>query len=202
MKKMCCEMCGSNDIVKNEGVYVCGSCGTKYTVEEAKKLIIEGTVNVNLENSKEVSSDVADEIQNKKSERLLILGCVFVIISVAIFAVIAVLSSCDKIPIDNYSLGNITVIPARLSIIIPSILIVGLSVFSIIRPRKFNLIVGIIYILIFAFLTYNIFISVILGERNGSCFWLTLAVMAMALGIVGAFMTFVSSLFNLHGKKK
>ena len=44
MQAMKCEICGSNDIVKQEGIYVCQHCGTKYTVEEAKKLI--GTVKV------------------------------------------------------------------------------------------------------------------------------------------------------------
>ena len=39
MQAMVCELCGSNDIVKQDGYYVCQHCGTKYTVEEAKKLI-------------------------------------------------------------------------------------------------------------------------------------------------------------------
>ena len=46
MKAMVCEMCSSNDIQKQDGVYVCQACGTKYSVEEAKKLMIEGTVDV------------------------------------------------------------------------------------------------------------------------------------------------------------
>lgn len=46
MKKICCELCGSNDFVKDGGMFVCQSCGTKYTLEEAKKLMIEGTVEV------------------------------------------------------------------------------------------------------------------------------------------------------------
>ena len=37
MKALQCEMCGSQDLVKDGGVFVCQSCGTKYTVEEAKK---------------------------------------------------------------------------------------------------------------------------------------------------------------------
>lgn len=44
MQAMVCELCGSNDIVKQDGVYVCQHCGTKYTVEEAKKLM--GTVKI------------------------------------------------------------------------------------------------------------------------------------------------------------
>lgn len=39
MKALTCELCGSNDIVKADGMYVCQHCGTKYTVEEAKKML-------------------------------------------------------------------------------------------------------------------------------------------------------------------
>ena len=46
MKQLTCEMCGSTDMLKEDGVFVCQSCGTKYSVEEAKKLMIEGTVEV------------------------------------------------------------------------------------------------------------------------------------------------------------
>lgn len=46
MKALKCEMCGSNDVVKQDGLYVCQNCGTKYTVEEARKMMIEGTVDV------------------------------------------------------------------------------------------------------------------------------------------------------------
>ena len=41
MKAMVCEMCGSNNLVKQEGTYVCQHCGTKYSTEEAKKLMVE-----------------------------------------------------------------------------------------------------------------------------------------------------------------
>ncbi len=46
MKPLTCEMCGSNNLIKQEGVFVCQSCGTKYSVEEARKMMIEGTVTV------------------------------------------------------------------------------------------------------------------------------------------------------------
>lgn len=46
MKKIVCEMCGSNDLLKKDSVFVCQSCGTKYSVEEAKKMMVEGTVDV------------------------------------------------------------------------------------------------------------------------------------------------------------
>lgn len=46
MKQLACEMCGSTDLIKQDGVFVCQSCGMKYSVEEAKKMMIEGTVDV------------------------------------------------------------------------------------------------------------------------------------------------------------
>lgn len=46
MKQLVCEMCGSNDLLKQDGAFVCQHCGTKYSVEEAKRMMIEGTVDV------------------------------------------------------------------------------------------------------------------------------------------------------------
>ena len=46
MKQLTCEMCGSTDLMKQDGVFVCQTCGMKYSVEEAKKMMIEGTVDV------------------------------------------------------------------------------------------------------------------------------------------------------------
>ena len=46
MKALKCEMCTSTDIVKDGDYYVCQSCGAKYTVEEARKLMVEGTVKI------------------------------------------------------------------------------------------------------------------------------------------------------------
>lgn len=46
MKQLTCEMCGGTDLIKQDGVFVCQSCGMKYSVEDAKKMMIEGTVEV------------------------------------------------------------------------------------------------------------------------------------------------------------
>lgn len=46
MKQMVCEMCGGTDLIKQDGVFVCQTCGTKYSIEEAKKMMIEGNVDV------------------------------------------------------------------------------------------------------------------------------------------------------------
>jgi hypothetical protein len=39
-------MCGSTNLLKENGVFTCQSCGTKYSVEEARKMMVEGTVSV------------------------------------------------------------------------------------------------------------------------------------------------------------
>ena len=46
MKQLVCDMCGSTDLVRNEGVFVCQSCGCKYSIEEARRMMVEGTVQV------------------------------------------------------------------------------------------------------------------------------------------------------------
>lgn len=46
MKQLKCEMCGSTDLLKQDGVFVCQTCGCKYSVEEARKMMVEGTVEV------------------------------------------------------------------------------------------------------------------------------------------------------------
>lgn len=46
MKQLTCEMCGSTDLMKQDGVFVCQTCGCKYSVEDAKRMMIEGSVDV------------------------------------------------------------------------------------------------------------------------------------------------------------
>ena len=40
MKKMVCEICGSQAIKKEHGCFVCKECGTEYSLEDAKKLLV------------------------------------------------------------------------------------------------------------------------------------------------------------------
>lgn len=60
MKQLTCEMCGGTDLIKQDGVFVCQNCGTKYSVEEAKKMMIEGTVNV----QGTVKVDASEKLKN------------------------------------------------------------------------------------------------------------------------------------------
>lgn len=60
MKQLTCEMCGSTNLLKQEGVFVCQTCGTKYSVEEAKKMMIDGVVTV----TGTVTVDNTDKIKN------------------------------------------------------------------------------------------------------------------------------------------
>lgn len=62
MKQLTCEMCGSTDLIKQDGVFVCQSCGCKYSVEEAKKMMVEvgGVVEV----TGTVKVDKSNELNN------------------------------------------------------------------------------------------------------------------------------------------
>ena len=60
MKALVCEMCESTNFMKEEGVFVCQSCGVKYSVEEAKRMMIDGTVEV----TGVVKIDTSSELRN------------------------------------------------------------------------------------------------------------------------------------------
>jgi len=70
MNELICEMCGSNDIIKQDGLYVCQSCGTKYSVEEAKKMMagetmeVEGTVKIDRSSELDNLYEIARRAKN------------------------------------------------------------------------------------------------------------------------------------------
>ena len=49
MKELVCDMCGSNNIIKQNGLFVCQACNTKYSIEEARKMMAGETVEINNE---------------------------------------------------------------------------------------------------------------------------------------------------------
>ena len=53
MKQLTCEMCGSTDLIKQDGIFVCQTYGTKYSVEETKKMMVEGVVSVKVVHDEE-----------------------------------------------------------------------------------------------------------------------------------------------------
>lgn len=46
MKALKCEVCASNELVKDGDYFVCSYCGTKYTLEDAKKMLVSGEVEI------------------------------------------------------------------------------------------------------------------------------------------------------------
>lgn len=72
MKQLTCEMCGSTDMIKQDGFFVCQTCGMKYSVEDAKKMMIEGTVDVQgtvkVDNSPFVEKYLANARRAKQKE--------------------------------------------------------------------------------------------------------------------------------------
>ena len=63
MKRLVCEMCGGTDLIKQDGVFVCQSCGCKYSVEEARKMMVEveGTIDVS---GSTVKVDTSKRLEN------------------------------------------------------------------------------------------------------------------------------------------
>ncbi|MBE5969428.1 MAG: hypothetical protein E7242_04270 [Lachnospiraceae bacterium] len=72
MKQLVCEMCGGTELIKDGGVFVCQTCGCKYSVEEAKRMMIEGTVDVQgtvkVDNSDFVQKYLANARRARKKE--------------------------------------------------------------------------------------------------------------------------------------
>lgn len=60
MKVVTCESCGSNDLYKEAGYYVCKYCGTKFLITADDKPARESTINLN--------EDVARLLQRCKEE--------------------------------------------------------------------------------------------------------------------------------------
>lgn len=56
MKQLVCEMCGGTELLKEDGVFVCQSCGTKYSVEEARKMMVEVTGTVQVKNAAQLEN--------------------------------------------------------------------------------------------------------------------------------------------------
>lgn len=67
MKAIVCEMCNSHDLVKQDGMYVCQCCGTKYSTEDAKKLMVEVSGSVTVDNSKKLENYYQLARQAKKN---------------------------------------------------------------------------------------------------------------------------------------
>lgn len=67
MKQLTCEMCGSTNLVKEDGVFVCQDCGTKYSLEEAKKMMVEGTVEVTGTVKVDSSAQIANYLMMAKN---------------------------------------------------------------------------------------------------------------------------------------
>ena len=75
MKRLVCEMCGSIELLKQDDRYICQACGTNYTTEEAKKLLIEisGSIDVSgstvkVDNSSFVQKSLANARRAKSKE--------------------------------------------------------------------------------------------------------------------------------------
>lgn len=60
MKVLTCEICNNINLIKENGVFVCQSCSTKYSIEEARKIMIDDKV----ETTSVVKIDISSELAN------------------------------------------------------------------------------------------------------------------------------------------
>lgn len=74
MKRIVCEMCGGTDLVKQEGLFVCQSCGCKYTVEEARKMMVEIDGPVEVTGTVKVDNTVSAENYLRMADNALAAG--------------------------------------------------------------------------------------------------------------------------------
>ncbi len=68
MKAIVCELCGSNELIKEDGVFRCMYCGTRYTLEEARKLFSDDSVTVRIDNEELLKNNLV-LIETAMSER-------------------------------------------------------------------------------------------------------------------------------------
>ena len=62
LRQMKCDMCGGTDLVKQEGLFVCQHCGAKYSVEEARKMMMEGDGDLVVSGTIKINND--DHLEN------------------------------------------------------------------------------------------------------------------------------------------
>lgn len=72
MKKMVCEICGSQSIKKENGVFVCQECGTEYSLEDAKGLLKDvDTISQNESSVKTIDKNYLIDVDSLKEQLLL-----------------------------------------------------------------------------------------------------------------------------------
>ena len=105
MKRMICEICGSSDFIKENGLFLCQSCGAKYSLEEARKIMTD--VDEETESTPEHASN--DKKANGKMNKKLLVVAI-IVIALAIAAVIAFsvipsskcgIEGCDEKQLEN-----------------------------------------------------------------------------------------------------
>lgn len=62
MQQLTCEICGGTDIIKENGVFVCKSCGCMYSADEIRKMLFDGAV--------EVTGTVRVDNSSQKQEKI------------------------------------------------------------------------------------------------------------------------------------
>ena len=56
LKKLRCEMCGGTDLIKNNDFFECQNCGSKYSIEKIKEIIVNESFDPNINNKENVKN--------------------------------------------------------------------------------------------------------------------------------------------------
>ena len=155
MKQIVCEMCGSTELKKEDGEYICQACGTKYSVEEAKKLMveIEGKVDVSGSSVKiDNVSEIADAINEKGSRdakakvRVGFILCAIAEIFLLAFGPVFYLFHTGTE--EDFSTMFTSEILAYICIAVFIVLFI-VTLFFIINPNKLNFILFMLFIVVY-----------------------------------------------------
>ena len=58
MGKITCSICGMSSFVKQDGVFICSTCGHKYSVDEIQKLLSSNEQSTSKDNCDDVIHDI------------------------------------------------------------------------------------------------------------------------------------------------
>ena len=177
MQKLTCEMCGSSDLIKQDGVFVCQSCGCKYSVEEAKKMF-NADVCESKENCDFLGCKIEDKNKKIETSKKNILLSVISLVAIVFTIVSSIIAFSD---LEGFLI--IIVIPF-------SIALLTLGIIVVCNRRSFGVVIPEIAVL---FLFALIILGVVIFEKV-DLYTLTNAFPPITAGIC--------SIFTLKERKK
>ena len=185
MKKLRCEICGSCDILKDGDFFVCQACGCKYMINDVKKIIVEGNIDVSggsvqIENLDSISAGFTSSITVSKAKKKIISSSIINIIISVILLVIIFLKQFSVLP----------------SIFL--VFLIGIAGFSLFKNGITNIIFGISNLIICcSSIAFYVHYIILIWKADDSFFYLPLFdIIAFSLVFLVIFVCTVTYLIN------